>query len=59
MARLGSEKRPLVLRVQDPDRGREGSERCEEIGARFIVGIEPRSKTHGTIDSYKGEPYAK
>jgi hypothetical protein len=25
----------------------------------FIVGIQPRSKTLGTMDSYKGEPYAK
>jgi hypothetical protein len=25
----------------------------------FIVGIQPRSKTLGTMDSYKGEPNAK
>ena len=41
MAKLGSEKRPLILRVQDPGRGQEVSERCEEVGARYIVGIEP------------------
>jgi SWIM/SEC-C metal-binding protein len=41
MAKLGSEKRPLILRVQDPGRGQEVSERCKEVGARYIVGIEP------------------
>jgi SWIM/SEC-C metal-binding protein len=57
MARLGSEKRPLVLRVQDPDRGREVSERCEEIGASFIVGIEPdRPEDISDLERFLGAP---
>jgi SWIM/SEC-C metal-binding protein len=57
MAKLGSEKRPLVLRVQDPDRGREVSDRCEEAGAYFIVGIEPdRPEDISDLERFLGAP---
>jgi SWIM/SEC-C metal-binding protein len=57
MAKLGSEKRPLVLQVQDPGRGREVSERCEEIGARYIVGIEPeRPEDISDLERFLGAP---
>ena len=41
MARLGSEKRPIVLRVGSEDRAYELSQICEENGFKFIIGIEP------------------
>ena len=41
LAKLGSEKRPLVLRVQNADRSQDVAEKCVEIGAQYILGIEP------------------
>jgi len=41
MARLGTDKRPAVLRVQSEERAREVVERCDEAGIRYILGIEP------------------
>jgi SWIM/SEC-C metal-binding protein len=41
MAKLGSEKRPLVLRFQDEDRAREAAEICAEHGWHYIIGLEP------------------
>ncbi len=41
MAKLGSQKKPLILRVQDPDRGQQVARQCTEIGAHYILGIEP------------------
>jgi len=41
MARLGSEKRPLVLRVASPDRAEEVTALCEEHGAKYVIGVEP------------------
>jgi SWIM/SEC-C metal-binding protein len=60
MAKLGSEKRPLVLRVQDPDRGQEVSQRCQEIGAHYIVGIEPdKPEDVSDIDRFLGTQTAQ
>lgn len=41
MAKLGSKKRPLVVRVQDQDRAGEMVRICNEHGLLCIVGIEP------------------
>jgi SWIM/SEC-C metal-binding protein len=41
MAKLGSEKRPVIVRVQDEDRAREIAEICSENSWHFIIGFEP------------------
>ncbi len=41
MARIGSEKRPAVLRVQTERRAREIAEICDNNGIVYILGIEP------------------
>lgn len=41
MVKLGTTKKPAVVRVQDPDRASEITELCEEHGWKVIVGIEP------------------
>ena len=41
MAKLGTEKRPVVVRVQTEARMHEVVSICEEHGWKFIVGIEP------------------
>jgi SWIM/SEC-C metal-binding protein len=41
MGKLGSEKRPVILRVPDEDRAREMAEICSENGWHFIIGFEP------------------
>jgi SWIM/SEC-C metal-binding protein len=41
MAKLGSEKRPVVVRVQDEERGKAIAEICSENGWHFIIGFEP------------------
>lgn len=52
MAKLGSHKRPAVLRVQDHDRAQELVEICNENGWQFIIGIEP-DKTEDISDIEK------
>jgi SWIM/SEC-C metal-binding protein len=41
MAKLGSVKKPAVVRVQTEERAQEITHLCHEHGWRFIVGIEP------------------
>jgi SWIM/SEC-C metal-binding protein len=41
MAKLGSHKRPAVVRVQEPERAQEILGICNEYGWQVIVGIEP------------------
>jgi SWIM/SEC-C metal-binding protein len=41
MTKLGSHKRPAVVRVQSPKRAQEIMEMCEGKGWQIIVGIEP------------------
>ncbi len=41
MARVGSEKRPIILRVGSENRVYELSRICQEKGFQFIIGIEP------------------
>lgn len=41
MAKLGSKKRPVVVRVQNETRAREIVSICKEHGWQFIVGMEP------------------
>ncbi len=40
MARLGSKKRPLILRVQTPERAQTVAQFCAENGLHYIIGIE-------------------
>jgi SWIM/SEC-C metal-binding protein len=41
MAKLGSEKNPLILRLVDESKVDEISTICDERGWHFILGIEP------------------
>jgi len=41
MAKLGSEKRPIVVRVHSDEKAKYVSETCEANGWRFIIGFEP------------------
>ncbi len=41
MAKLGSEKRPAIVRVQSEDRATEIMSICEQHDWKVIVGIEP------------------
>lgn len=41
MAKLGTDKRPLVLRVQSMERVGEIANLCESNGWKFVIGIEP------------------
>jgi SWIM/SEC-C metal-binding protein len=41
MARLGSEKRPAVLRVQTPERARQVADTCDDAGVHYILAVEP------------------
>ena len=41
MARLGSHKRPAVVRVQSSERAAEITAICDEHGWKVIAGIEP------------------
>jgi len=41
MAKLGTDKRPAVLRVQTMERAGEIAAICEKNGWKYIVGIEP------------------
>jgi len=41
MAKLGTDKRPAVLRVQSMERAEEIAACCEKNGWKYIVGIEP------------------
>ena len=41
MARLGTEKRPAILRVQTEKRFAEVADICQREGIHFIIGIEP------------------
>ena len=40
MAKLGTEKRPIIVRVQTQERVAEIAAICNERGWHFIVGIE-------------------
>ena len=40
MAKLGSEKRPLVLRVQTQERAGEVASICNEHGWFYVIGLE-------------------
>ncbi len=41
MAKLGTEKRPIVVRVQTQERVAEIAAICNERGWHFVAGIEP------------------
>jgi SWIM/SEC-C metal-binding protein len=41
VARLGTEKRPAVLRVQTEKRAQEVMEICDSEGIHYILGLEP------------------
>jgi SWIM/SEC-C metal-binding protein len=41
MARLGSKKRPLILRVQSEARAQQVIQFCSENGLHYILGMEP------------------
>jgi SWIM/SEC-C metal-binding protein len=41
MAKLGTGKKPITVRVQTEDRGRYVAQRCAERGWHYIIGFEP------------------
>jgi SWIM/SEC-C metal-binding protein len=41
MAKIGTEKRPLVLRVQTEQQAYQIAAKCNEHGFKFVMGIEP------------------
>ncbi len=41
MAKIGTEKHPIIVRVQTDERARHVAGLCEENGWKFIVGFEP------------------
>jgi len=41
MARLGTQQRPAVLRVQTPERAQELADTCDRAGVHYILGVEP------------------
>lgn len=41
MAKLGSEKRPIIVRVHTEEKAKYVAETCERNGWHFIIGFEP------------------
>jgi SWIM/SEC-C metal-binding protein len=41
MAKLGSEKRPAIFRVESEERAREIAEFCSPYDWKYIIGVEP------------------
>ncbi len=41
MAKLGSEKRPIIVRVHTDEKARYVAEKCSENGWHYIIGFEP------------------
>ena len=41
MAKLGSEKRPIVVRVPTDEKAKYVAEKCKENGWHYIIGFEP------------------
>jgi len=41
MAKIGTEKRPIIVRVQTEQRGLYVAEQCAEHGWHYIIGLEP------------------
>jgi len=41
MAKLGSEKQPVIVRVQTEERGKEVATICAERGWHYIIGLDP------------------
>ena len=41
MAKMGTQKRPIIVRVQTEQRGLYVAERCAEHGWHYIIGLEP------------------
>ena len=41
MAKLGTKKKPVVVRVQTEERGQEIAAICAEHGCHYIIGLEP------------------
>jgi SWIM/SEC-C metal-binding protein len=41
MAKIGSEKKPIIVRVQTEERGRYVALKCTEHGWHYIIGLEP------------------
>ena len=41
MAKLGSEKKPIIVRVKTEKQGRYVAEQCAQHGWHYIIGFEP------------------
>jgi len=41
MANIGTEKKPIIVRVQTEERGIYVAQKCAEHGWHYIIGLEP------------------
>ena len=41
MANIGTEKKPIIVRVQTEERGMYVAQKCTEHGWHYIIGLEP------------------
>lgn len=41
MGKIGTEKKPIIVRVQTEERGRYVAEICTEHGWHYLIGLEP------------------
>ncbi|MBF0103651.1 MAG: SEC-C domain-containing protein [Desulfobacterales bacterium] len=41
MAKIGSEKKPIIARVQTQERWEYVAKKCKENGLHYIIGLEP------------------
>lgn len=60
MSKLGTSKKPLVLRVRNPERAAEIAARCDELNVKFVLGIEEDKPEDLTdLDRYLRKPKSK
>jgi SWIM/SEC-C metal-binding protein len=41
MVNIGTEKKPIIVRVQTEERGMYAAQKCAEHGWHYIIGLEP------------------
>jgi hypothetical protein len=44
MAKLGTEKRPIIVRVHTDEKARYVAETCAKHGCHYIIGFEPNKQ---------------
>ena len=41
LTKLGTDKKPIIVRVRTEERGRQVAEQCAQHGWHYIIGLEP------------------